>query len=118
MLSVILITPVVGAVLCLLLPSHRPEQVKAVAYTTTAVTLGFAAYMLWQFDAQRGTFQFVENQKWIPAIGVRYILGVDGISLFMIVITAVLFPIGLLASEKYIDHRVKAYIAWFLMLEG
>src|SRR4051794_28405253 len=83
-----------------------------------AVTLGFALYMLWQFDAQRGTFQFVENQKWIPAIGVRYILGVDGISLFMIVITAVLFPIGLLASEKYIEHRAKAYIAWFLMLEG
>ena len=48
----------------------------------------------------------------------RYIVGVDGISLFMVVITAVIFPIGMLASEKYIEHRVKAYIAWFLMLEG
>ena len=117
-LSVILITPFVGAVICLMLPSHRPEQVKAVAYATMAVTLGFALYMLWQFDPQRGTFQFVENQRWIPAIAVRYIVGVDGISLFMVVITAVLFPIGMLASEKYIKHRVKAYIAWFLMLEG
>src|SRR6478752_10537860 len=102
----------------MLLPERRPEQIKAVAYAVTAVTLGFALYMLWQFDASRGTFQFVENQKWIPAIGVRYIVGVDGISLFMVVITAVLFPIGLLASEKYIEHRAKAYIAWFLMLEG
>jgi NADH-quinone oxidoreductase subunit M len=117
-LSVILITPFVGAVICLLMPERRPEQVKAVAYAVTAVTLGFALYMLWQFDASRGTFQFVENQKWIPAIGVRYIVGVDGISLFMVVITALIFPIGLLASEKYVTHRPKAYIAWFLMLEG
>src|SRR5690348_16705935 len=102
LLSVILITPFVGAVVCMLLPERRPEQVKAVAYAVTAITLGFALYMLWQFDASRGTFQFVENQKWIPAIGVRYIVGVDGISLFMVVITAVIFPIGLLASEKYV----------------
>jgi NADH-quinone oxidoreductase subunit M len=117
-LSAILVTPFIGAVICMLLPSSRIEQVKAVGYAAVAVTLGFSAYMLWQFDAQRGTFQFVENQRWIPAIGVRYILGVDGISLFMVVITAVLFPIGLLASEKYVEHRTKAYIAWFLMLEG
>jgi NADH-quinone oxidoreductase subunit M len=117
-LSVILITPFVGAVICLLLPEGRSEQVKAVAYATMAVTLGFALYMLWKFDPHVGTFQFVENQRWIPAIGVRYIVGVDGISLFMVVITAVLFPIGLLASENYIEHRAKAYIAWFLMLEG
>ena len=100
-LSVILITPFVGAVICLLLPEGRPEQVKAVAYATMAVTLGFTLYMLWQFDAPRGTFQFVENQRWIPAIGVRYIVGVDGISLFMVVITAGLFPIGMLARQIF-----------------
>ena len=72
-----------------------------------AVTLGFALYMLWQFEPGDGTFQFVENQRWIPALGVRYIVGVDGISLFMVVITALLFPIGLLASEKYIEHRAE-----------
>jgi NADH-quinone oxidoreductase subunit M len=117
-LSVIVIAPFAGALICLLMPERRPEQIKAVAYDTMAFTLGFAAYMLWQFDPQRGTFQFVENQRWIPAIGVRYILGVDGISLFMVVITAVLFPIGLLASERSIQVRTKAYIAWFLLLEG
>ncbi len=58
------------------------------------------------------------NERWIPTLGVRYIVGVDGISIFMIAITALLFPIGLLASEKYITHRVKAYIVWFLLLEG
>ncbi len=117
-LTAILVAPFVGGIICLLLPAHRPETIKAVGYATMAVVLGFSAYLLWQFDSHVGTFQFVENHEWIPAIGVRYIVGVDGISIFMIVITALLFPIGLLASEKYLDYRIKAYIAWFLMLEG
>jgi NADH-quinone oxidoreductase subunit M len=60
----------------------------------------------------------VENQKWIPTLGINYTVGVDGISIFMVVVTGLLFPLGLLASEKYIEHRVKAYVAWFLLLEG
>jgi NADH-quinone oxidoreductase subunit M len=51
-------------------------------------------------------------------MGINYTLGVDGISIFMIAVTALLFPLGLLGSEKYIEHRVKAYVAWFLLLEG
>ena len=69
------------------------------------------AWLLWNFSTKTVDFQFVQNRPWIPALGVRYIVGVDGISIFMIAVTALLFPLGLLASEKYIQHRVKAYIA-------
>ena len=102
----------------MLVPERRPEIAKAVGYATTMITFGFAAWMLWRFEPGSAKFQFLENEAWIPRLGVNYLVGVDGISLFMIAVTALLFPIGLLASERYITHRVKAYVAWFLLLEG
>ncbi|HEX5585971.1 MAG TPA: NADH-quinone oxidoreductase subunit M [Acidimicrobiia bacterium] len=117
-LSVIIAVPIAGAIICMLLPESRPEIAKAVGYASTMITFGFAAWMLWHFAPHSAQFQFVEHQSWIPSLGVSYLVGVDGISLFMIAVTALLFPIGLLASERYITHRVKAYVAWFLLLEG
>jgi NADH-quinone oxidoreductase subunit M len=117
-LSVIIGVPIAGAVICMLVPERRPEIAKALGYATTMITFGFAAWMLWNFAVGTGRFQFLEEQSWIPRLGVTYLVGVDGISLFMVVVTALLFPIGLLASERYITHRVKAYVAWFLLLEG
>jgi NADH-quinone oxidoreductase subunit M len=117
-LSVIIGVPIGGSIVCMLVPERRPEIAKAVGYAATMITFGFAAWMLWRFEPGSAKFQFLENQQWIPRLGVNYLVGVDGISLFMIAITALLFPIGLLASERYITRRVKAYIAWFLLLEG
>jgi NADH-quinone oxidoreductase subunit M len=117
-LSAIIFVPIVGAIVCLLTPANRPEIAKATGYAVTMVDLGLAAWLLWQFAPHEGSFQFVENQAWIPTLGINYTVGVDGISLFMVAITGLLFPLGLLASEKYIQHRVKAYVAWFLLLEG
>jgi NADH-quinone oxidoreductase subunit M len=117
-LSVIIGVPIAGSIIALFIPANRPEISKAVGYAATMITFGFAAWMLWNFDPQSSTFQFVQNRSWISALGVRYIVGVDGINLFMVAVTALLFPLGLLASERYITHRVKAYVAWFLLLEG
>jgi NADH-quinone oxidoreductase subunit M len=117
-LSAIIAVPFAGAVVTMLVPARRPEIAKAIGYATTMITFGLAAWLLWHFDPHSGNFQFVQNEKWIPSLGVRYIVGVDGISIFMVVVTALLFPLGLLASERYITHRVKAYVAWFLLLEG
>jgi NADH-quinone oxidoreductase subunit M len=117
-LTVIIAVPFAGALITLFMPAHRPEIAKAIGYATTAITFGFAAWLLWNFSTKTVGFQFETNRPWIPALGVRYIVGVDGISIFMVAVTALLFPLGLLASEKYIEHRVKAYIAWFLLLEG
>ena len=117
-LSAIIAVPIIGAIICMLTPSNRPEIAKAVGYAATMLNLGLCAWLLWEFQAGVGSFQFVETQKWIPTMGINYTVGVDGISIFMVAITGLLFPLGLLASEKYIEHRVKAYIAWFLFLEG
>ena len=73
--------------------------------------------MLWHFQTGRAGYQFVESERWMGDLGVSYVVGVDGISLFMIVLTALLFPIGLLASAK-LTVRVKAFTAWMLLLEA
>lgn len=115
-LTYLIFTPAAGAALVLLAPSRRPEVVKALGYATTVATAGFAGYMLWNFDAGDPGLQFVEEHRWFSDIGVSYIVGVDGVSLFLVALTALVFPLGLLASEP-IAYRVKAYTFWFLILE-
>ena len=66
----------------------------------SVATMGFALLLLWKFQTGFGGFQFLESNRWFASLGVGYIVGVDGFSLFMVVVTAVLFPIGLLASTK------------------
>ena len=116
-LTAIILTPLLGAFLVLLTPARRPELARAIGLMTTMATLGFAGHLLWSFQTGFGGFQFVEHNRWFDALGVGYIVGVDGFSIFMVVATAVLFPIGLLASTKGVEHRVKAYTFWFLVLE-
>ena len=115
-LTALILTPVLGAVVTLVMPSRRPEYSRIVGYVTTAATLGLAVYLLVQFGAGTHGYQFVENHHWMGEFGVRYLLGVDGISLFMVALTALLFPIGLLASAEV--ARPKAFTVWMLLLEA
>ncbi|MGH9014267.1 MAG: NADH-quinone oxidoreductase subunit M [Acidimicrobiia bacterium] len=116
-LTCIIVTPAAGAVLVALMPSRRPELARAIGYAATAATGGFTGYLLWHFETGRAGYQFVEDHRWIGSLGVRYLLGVDGISVFMVVLTALLFPLGLLASAT-LTERVKAFTMWMLVLEA
>ncbi len=116
-LTALILTPAFGALVVALLPAHRVEAVRAVGYAVTAATLGLAGAMLWNFDRGTAAYQFVERHDWVGSLGVRYVVGVDGISLFMVVLTALLFPIGLLASAE-LRVRVKAFTMWMLVLEA
>jgi NADH-quinone oxidoreductase subunit M len=115
-LTAIIVTPIIGALIVLCTPARRPEVARAIGYISSMATLGLAAWLLWEFKTVAG-FQFVEANRWFDALGVGYIVGVDGFSIFMVAVTALLFPIGLLASAK-MEDRVKAYTFWFLLLEG
>jgi NADH-quinone oxidoreductase subunit M len=115
-LSCIIFVPVAGAILVALTPRTRPELARAIGFATTGAVAGLAGYLLWHFQAGDGSFQFVESYSWIDTLGVNFLVGVDGISLFMVAITAFLFPLGLLGLDPKI-HRAKAYILWFLLLE-
>ena len=107
--------PAAGALLTLLVPARRPELTRVVGYVTSAAVLGLAVYLLIQFDTGNAGYQFVSSHEWMPALGIRWTLGVDGISLFMVALTALLVPVSLLASHEL--EKPKSFTFWMLLLE-
>src|SRR5262249_40025671 len=98
LLTALILVPAAGAVVTLLVPGRRPELTRVVGLVASAATFGLAVYLLVQFDTGRSGYQFVSDHSWMPALGIRWILGVDGISLFMVALTTLLIPISLIAS--------------------
>ncbi len=115
-LTALVVLPALGALLTVLTPSSRPEIARALGYTTSVATLGLSLALLAEFDTGDAGYQFGASHAWMEPLGVRFSVGVDGISLFMVVLTALLVPIGLLASADI--ARAKSFIAWMLLLEG
>jgi NADH-quinone oxidoreductase subunit M len=108
--------PVIGAVTVALLSRKRSDTTKIVALLFSAATGAITLWMLASFDSGSSEFQFVTDQSWIPAFGISWLGGVDGISLFLIVLTGVLFPLAIAGIDPGHDH--KAYFAWILLLEA
>ena len=93
-----------------------PSSSRIVGYVTSAATFGLAVYLLVQFDTGTHGYQFVDDHRGCRALGIRWTLGVDGISLFMVALTALLIPIGLLASAEL--EKPKSFTFWMLLLEA
>ena len=116
-LPALLVVPVAGALLVAVLPRRRRELLKLVAVTTSMVVAAMTVWLLVAFDVDRGAdMQFEFRQSWIADLGIQWLLAVDGISLFLIVLTGLLFPIVLLAVDP--GHDDRAYFAWMLLLEA
>jgi len=116
MLTLAVFVPLVGVVVCALLPRDRPTTIKAVACAFAALPLLLTAAAWARFDTGQGGFQLVESARWIPTLGVTYSLGVDGVSLPLAAMTALLF-VAALAYPADLRGRPKQYVAAFLFLE-
>jgi len=116
LLSLILFLPLLGAVVITFLPRDQVEAIRWVAFITTLFPLGLSLVLWTRFDSHIEGFQFVEQAPWFAVINSSYHLGVDGISVSMILLTAILMPLAVLFSFS-ITEKVKAYMALFLMLE-
>jgi len=116
-LSVIVLLPAVGGLVVLALPRRRPEVVLPLAVALSLLVLGAACWLAASFEVGPGGFQFEEQVTWYEPWGVSYHLGVDGISLLMVLLTALLFPIALVASTS-ITTRVRGFAASMLFLEA
>ena len=116
-LSLVTFLPVVGAALIMLLPRDREELVKGTALGTGVATF-LASLPLWtHFDAGSADYQFVEQRGWMPTLGISYHLGIDGISLLLVLLTTFLVPLVLLSAWYSIEARVKEFAITMLLLE-
>ena len=119
-LTLILLVPLLGALLIAVLPRHRHDLIRIVALVVALLAFGLSLALLASFDPAApglGGFTFVESVPWIPAFGIEYTVGIDGISLVLVVLTTLLTWISILASFRPINERVKEYMISFLILE-
>ena len=123
LLSLIVFLPLAGAVLVLLAGGRgdHPERaplVRNLALLTSLATFAATLYLWWRFDPASAAFQFEEKHAWIPEFGIQYYIGVDGISLLLIVLTGFLTPIALLSSWESVQRGVKSFSFFILALES
>ncbi|MBI1725995.1 MAG: NADH-quinone oxidoreductase subunit M, partial [Candidatus Rokubacteria bacterium] len=116
-LSAVTFLPVVGAALIFVLPRRREGMVKVTALATSLVTFAVSVPLFTRFDASLSDYQFVEQRAWMPTLGVSYHLGVDGISLLLVLLTTFLMPLVLLSSWHSIERRWNEFAITMLLLE-
>jgi NADH-quinone oxidoreductase subunit M len=115
-LSIITFLPLVGMILVLLTPANQVKVIRwgSVMFSTLVLAM---TLLLWAtYDSTAGRFQFIEQMPWFPQVNASFKLGVDGISLPLIVLTAFLTPLSMLISF-HVEKNVKAYFALFFLLE-
>jgi len=119
-LSVLMALPLVGAACILAVRGEEAvvaRNARWIALWTSLIVFALSLLLWSRFDASTAAFQFEERHAWLPAYGIGYHLGVDGISVFLIVLTAFLTPICVLASWEAIGTRVREYMIAFLVME-
>lgn len=115
LLSVVTFLPLVGALFIAFLNADAKGNARWIALWTTLITFFVSLPLWWNFDYTTSGFQFVEEYAWLG--GLKYKMGVDGISMLFIILTTFLMPLCILASWESIEDRVKEYMIAFLVLE-
>jgi len=114
-LTVITLLPAITAVVAALLPRRRIEFVRLVAVGGSLATFVLTAFLTWRFATGTAAFQFQSEHTWIQSFGISWHLGVDGISLFLVLLSGFLFPLAMIGPTIHGDS--KAYWVWMLVLE-
>lgn len=117
LLSLIIFLPVSGVFFMSLIKEEDTRNAKAVALWISSLTFLMSLVLLFQFDSYNPEYQFVEKHTWIEAYNIHYHLGINGISLFFILLSTFLTPLCILISWNSIQKRVKEYMIAFLFLE-
>ena len=117
-LSIVLWLPIAAAVLLAFFPRAAEAAIKAFGLFVAAVTFLLSLGIVAEFRSGVAGFQLVERKEWIPQWGINYALGVDGISLWLVLLTTLLTPVVLLASWNAIHKHPKEYVISFLIMEA
>jgi len=115
-LTAIIFIPTLGALLLLVLPSTNGKLIRVVTFTVMLVDFVVSLPLFFAFNANTAAFQFVEKVDWVPSLGISYHLGLDGISLLLVLLTTFLGPIVVLGSAG-IKKSLRGYFASMLILQ-
>jgi NADH-quinone oxidoreductase subunit M len=115
-LTLVTFAPAAGAVLLLLFTRASAAFARGFALTVSLLTLLLSLHLPYHFDSGRSDFQFVIDVPWIQSLGASYHMGIDGISLFLVLLATILTPLAILASYA-IQDRVREYFVFMLLLE-
>ncbi len=116
-LTVILFTPLVGAILLLFVPRESENGHRVLGNLFALLGFVVSLPLVWRFNVGVPGYQFRESANWIPSIGAHYTLGIDGISFLLVMLTTVLGAISILSSWSAIKMRRKEYYILFLLLQ-
>ena len=117
LLDLTIFLPLIGFLILILMPGGNDELIKRVAIGIAIVVFLLSLGLIGPVLASPKEFQMVTNVPWIDALKVNYHVGIDGLSLWLVILTTFLTPIAMLISWKSIDHRVKEFFAFLLLLE-
>ena len=117
LLTVVVFLPTAGAAVLLFFPESARQAAKWFAFAVSLLDLAVSIPLWTRFDVSAAGFQFTEKVPWVPAIGISYALGIDGISLLLILLTTLLTPVSLLFSVTHVEKSVRAFSIAFLVLE-
>lgn len=117
LLTIVTFLPLLGAILLLFIPKDKTGLLKNTAFIITLLTFLLSLALYFGYDASSPQMQFVVNARWLEGIGASYYIGIDGISLFMVLLTTFLTPVAVLSSYNYIKEKEKEYYISLLLLE-
>ena len=127
-LSILILIPIFGAFLVLLIPYRIDQEgtvlknsitnIKLVSLWTSIMTFIMTLILSLKFNYNENQYQFLEFSEWVPSLGIVYRVGLDGLSLPFVVLTAFLVPVCILCSWNTIQHKIKEFMISFLILEA
>ncbi len=116
-LSLMIFWPVAGILVLFFVPKEREGFIKNFSLLVTLLVFAVSLAVLVRFDGSLDVMQMVEKRSWLPGYGIQYFLGIDGISLWLVLLTTFLMPISVLASYSGIRKNIKEYMIFMLLLE-
>jgi len=115
--SILLFAPLAGAILLLFIPKKNENLIKYFGLLVSLVTFVVSLVIYYSFDPAYRGFQFVHQMKWIQALNITYYLGIDGLSVLLILLTTFITPLTLISSWSGITKKVKEFTFFMLILE-
>ena len=118
-LTLVTFFPLIGVLILLLTPAERKDMLRWMALLTSLITFGISIWVLTMFNASNPNLQLVAKHDWITVAGwdIRYYLGVDGLSILLLLLTTFITPISILSTWTAVEERVKDFMIFFLLLE-